>query len=128
MNYLFIKSSAKLTSRHFDDECATFYRCILDKWPETSDGKVVITSGWRAPKRETQTFHDKCRAWDVRTHNIRVKHSDLGARKTFLLNLAQRMKRRLGSDWDVAHHPELANTDSEHLHFELDEHKGDHHG
>ena len=114
---LALKDGVVLTARHFDPDFAPVFRCILEKWPATSDRRVWITAGYE----NRDGFHGCYRAIDARTHNVKGWGRDGDVRAKRLAELAKRCKRRLGKHWDIVSHVELAGEDQEHLHFERDD-------
>jgi hypothetical protein len=110
---LAIKDSAVLTARHFDWDFHMVFPAILEKCPETTDGKVWITS---AADSHVVGLHPHCRAIDVRTKNI---VGDPAARTEKVKTFKIRLEQRLGKQFDVR--LEDLGEANEHIHIELDE-------
>ncbi len=85
---------------------------ILEKWPQTEGGEVVITSG---DDSHDAGLHPVVRAVDIRTHNI-LAHGD--ERGPVLWQLRDKLKERLGKDFDVK--LESLGFPQEHIHIEYD--------
>ena len=60
---------------HFEDAPQRILRAALLVAPPTTDGRVVVTEGWRQP-RHARDLHNMCLAWDLRIHNLEVAPGD----------------------------------------------------
>lgn len=112
-----LKDGVRVTARHFDAPFAAVWLAILEKWPLTDDGYVWITDAYA---ERDSGFHPLYRALDVRTRNILGWPEDVEGRRQALLGLAHKVAARLGVDFDVVPHLELAGKPQEHIHIEYD--------
>ncbi len=116
MNSLAIKPGATLHARHFDAVMAPIFVVVLEKSPKTEDDLVVVTSG---SDSHDKGLHPNFRAIDVRTKNV-VAPTILERRRLCSI-WKDKIKERLGKDYDVRFETFIDAPDSDHIHIEYDE-------
>lgn len=64
-----VKEGVLFIAAHFEPESALILRVLFQCAPETTDGLIWITEGFRPP-RHPRDLHTVGRAFDLRIHNI----------------------------------------------------------
>lgn len=109
-----IKQRVVLRTAHFRPHMVQIIMVAFATQPETTDGKLVITEGWR-DIRDSLDFHEHCAAFDFRCKNLVGASQEERERQGHAW--AAVMRERLGSDYDVIAHGE---GDNFHVHAEFD--------
>jgi len=64
-----VKDGVRFVGEHFSPESSQIIRVLYLVVPETVDGIMWITEGWR-PARHSRDLHTDGKAFDIRIHNL----------------------------------------------------------
>ncbi len=107
-----IQRGCVLYAGHFRPELA----CIIYHAAQTAPHEVsaiIVSEGWRKI-RDSRDLHEELRAFDL---SLNVISGDFGERRQVATSWADRMRKRLGEDYEIIVHGKDANL---HIHVELD--------
>lgn len=102
-----------LYAGHFRPEVIAIVYCAALEAPETKDGEIVVSEGYR-DIRNSRDLHEELRAFDFSLNGVNGDHD---FRAAVGVQWADRTNRRLGPGYHTAVHGIGSNL---HMHIELD--------